>query len=127
MTKYMTVLYTRHLQTTLSASASTERITALALHPGIIATPGAGAAIPSLTFIVMRLIGIPLHQGAYTTLFAATSPRVREEEGGRRWKGAYVVPFGEIEEVIGDAKDVQRAEVLWDATEGVKRRIFDGV
>lgn len=60
-------------------------------------------------------------QGAHTPLFVATSRAVRNDE--RTYAGAYVVPPGKVERVVGDAASAALAEKLWEASE----RIVDAV
>lgn len=60
-------------------------------------------------------------QGAHTPLYAATSRAVRNDE--RIHAGSYLVPFGELEKLVGDAASVMMAEKLWIASS----RIVDAV
>jgi len=59
--------------------------------------------------------------GAMTSLFAATHPEVWKEK--ERFNGAYLMPFGVVEESSEDAWDVGLAEELWRTSESVVRGV----
>ena len=76
---------------------------------------GAIATSPWYIYWLIRLWGVTEEQGAYNSLFCATSTRVKAERDV--YKGKYVKPVG----VLGgpyhrDARDETKAEVLWDAS-----------
>jgi hypothetical protein len=56
-------------------------------------------------------------EGATTALVAATSPKVLAEK--ENYKGAFLVPPGCIEELVGDAKNEALAQELWETSERV--------
>jgi hypothetical protein len=55
--------------------------------------------------------------GAYTSAFAAASPKVRENED--KYKGKYIVPYGKLEETSKDAMREDLAKELWKTSEDV--------
>lgn len=55
------------------------------------------------------------YQGALTPLFAAAHPRVSEERD--KYAAAYLVPFGEIQELRGNAKLPGLGKELWRISE----------
>ncbi|KAG8865613.1 hypothetical protein FRB98_005382 [Tulasnella sp. 332] len=58
-------------------------------------------------------------QGAYTTLFAATSPKISDDADWRRYAGAYLTPFAVITEPLKEANDPVAARDMWETTERV--------
>ena len=54
-------------------------------------------------------------QGAWTQLFAATSPEVREKRGA--YKGAYLMPVKKVTVPSGDGTDMGKARQLWETSE----------
>lgn len=69
-----------------------------------------------LMFYLMKLTGQLLTpvQGAYTTLFAATAPRVRDDR--KKYGGAYLVPYGGVAEPKKVANDPVAARDLWETS-----------
>ena len=65
---------------------------------------------------------ITVEEGALTALFAATDPVVREEK--EKYSGAYLIPYGTIDEVSDAAKDAGLAKELWDSSEKVVTHIL---
>lgn len=65
------------------------------------------------------LMFISPKDGGYTPAWAAASKKVHEAREGGKWKGAYVVPYGTVEEPSEDAKREDLAIELWDTTERV--------
>jgi len=55
--------------------------------------------------------------GAYTSVFAAASPKVRADP--EQYKGKYLVPYGSVEEPSEDAKREDLAWELWQTTEDI--------
>lgn len=66
---------------------------------------------------ILRLFAFAPHEGAYTTLFAATSPAVKADKG--RYAGAYLWPFGVVTEPTEEAKNPTNARDLWETSERV--------
>lgn len=61
-------------------------------------------------------------EGALTSLFAATSPKVwRDKE---TYGGAYLVPFGKLETPSQNAQNAELAEELWASSEQVVNSII---
>lgn len=58
-------------------------------------------------------------QGAFTSLFAATSAEVAANR--KKYKGAYLVPYGEMSAVTKEASDPVLAKTLWETSERVVR------
>lgn len=54
-------------------------------------------------------------EGAITALFAATSPKISAEN--EKYRGAFLIPPGSIEELVGDAQNDQLALELWETSE----------
>ena len=63
---------------------------------------------------------ITVEEGSLTPLFAATDPIVRE-----KYAGAYVIPYGTIDELSDTAKDEHLAKEVWDSSERVVDQILD--
>lgn len=69
---------------------------------------------------IVRLIypfSITALQGAYTSLFAATSAEVAAAR--EKYKGAYLLPYGEVAAVTKEARDPALAKTLWETSERV--------
>jgi hypothetical protein len=75
------------------------------------------ATKPRLVIWLMSLILFSSEQGAYTNLFAAASPLVREK--AELYKGGYLVPFGELEQVSADAENEELAKRMWETAEEI--------
>ncbi|KAG8903189.1 hypothetical protein FRC01_009298 [Tulasnella sp. 417] len=117
-TKLANVLFTRELQSRLDAEKVP--ITCISVHPGIVSTEGPKNAVKTgiLAFFIKLILasfGLTPLQGAYTTLFAATSSKIKAEP--EKYKGSYVQPFNRLAEVSAYAKDKQLAEDLWACSE----------
>ncbi|KAI0046755.1 NAD(P)-binding protein [Auriscalpium vulgare] len=121
-TKLMNILNTAELQRRLDEDG--EPITAIALHPGAHHRPlprsidnSVGAMPWPLPLLLRRVTLTPL-QGASTSLFAATSPRVAAERGA--YKGAYIKPYGVVTPLTRkEARDPVLARTLCRTTEAV--------
>lgn len=61
-------------------------------------------------------------EGALTSLFAATSPKVWSEK--ERYGGAYLVLFGDIEMPSENAMNAELAEELWGTSEMVVKDVL---
>ena len=71
---------------------------------------------------MMRFFRITVLEGAITSLFAATSPQVREQS--EKYDGAYLVPFGKVERPLAKANDAKLASELWAASENISADIL---
>lgn len=74
---------------------------------------------------IVRLIypfSITSLQGAYTSLFAATSAEVAAVR--EKYKGAYLVSYGEVAAVTKEARDTALAKTLWETSETVVREVL---
>ena len=125
--KLANVLFTKKLQQRLNSDNIP--ITALAVHPGWVFTDGftrdPSMRIPilgPLLRIIFHLTFLRSEQGAYSTVFCAASPAVREER--ERYQGVYVAPDARFGGAISApptslAESVDLAEELWTTTEKI--------
>lgn len=67
-----------------------------------------------LFWIISKII-MPPEKGAWTNVFAAASPKVREEPN--KYKGAYLVPAGKLKKPGANALNAQLAKDLWEISE----------
>lgn len=120
--KLANLLFARELQARFRRAGSTAL--AISANPGDVATESVQDIVRGMVpfgggvaaFLVRMLLLTPA-QGAYTALFAATSPQVRKDE--QKFGGAYLVPYGKLETIVGDATDDTIAERFWDASEKI--------
>jgi hypothetical protein len=71
---------------------------------------------------LIRFFMMTPYNGALTSLYAATSPNIRQEN----LRGKYFNPIAKVGEVQGFALDDQRAEALWNLSESLlKERGFE--
>ncbi|KAG8927033.1 hypothetical protein FRC00_002360 [Tulasnella sp. 408] len=120
ISKLANVLFTRELQSRLDAEQVP--ITCISVHPGIVKTEGPRNAVKTgiLAYLIklfLATLGLTPLQGAYTTLFAATSSNIKAEP--EKYRGSYVQPFNRLAEVSAYAQDKQLAEDLWACSEEV--------
>lgn len=71
---------------------------------------------------ISRLVIVPEDVGGYTSLFAATSVKVRE--GGDKYKAVYLMPPGIITTPKGQGLDGSLAAQLWDLSEKVVEEVL---
>ncbi|KAH8897566.1 short-chain dehydrogenase [Thozetella sp. PMI_491] len=116
LSKLANILFSRQLQKNFDA-AGIDAIS-MALHPGLIKTDG---VINSLRPATLDGRVSPA-EGAITTLFATTSPKILVEK--EKYKGAFLVPPGVTEEPTGDAQSAELAEELWATSEVVVKDIL---
>lgn len=64
---------------------------------------------------IIKMISTPRSQGGYNTLFAATSPVVRERRVD--FAGAYLKPVGVIAAPKKETLDAAAARDLWETSE----------
>ncbi len=60
-------------------------------------------------------------QGAYTSLFAATSPLVHKEK--RKYAGGYLIPYGELQEPSEETNDPVAARDLWESSDRIVKEL----
>ncbi|KAF8574273.1 NAD-P-binding protein [Ramaria rubella] len=123
--RLLNILFTKELQRRLDEDGVP--IITLCLHPGTVWTDTAKrnqSTVPfsSLRRPILKSSALNPEKGAHTSLFAATSPAVRESLNA--YKGKYLVPFGEVQEPSQTAQDPQLAKRLWDTTEKILIGIF---
>ncbi|TFY79514.1 hypothetical protein EWM64_g4498 [Hericium alpestre] len=118
----MNVLFTKELQRQLDEEGVP--ITAISLHPGSVATEGATTKPNTPWFInfYMKSFATPPLDGAFTTLFAATDAHVAAERD--KYKGGYLVPFGQLKEPSVPARDPKLACTLWETSERVVKEVL---
>ncbi|KAI0033569.1 NAD-P-binding protein [Vararia minispora EC-137] len=122
MTKYMNILWVAGLQKELNKK--NVPITAMALHPGVVWTDGFQEKSPWYIRSSVRAIALSPAAGAYTTLFAATNPVVKQQRD--TFMGGYLVPFGEVAEPgVSDARSESRIKMLWETTQKVLANILE--
>ncbi|KAF9559291.1 NAD(P)-binding protein [Agrocybe pediades] len=124
-TKLANILFTSELSRRLSSSSSSSpnnsNITTLSVHPGNVSTPGSQQVtntVPYLSWLTSRLsawIGAKPKEGAYTSLFAAAHPEVKQKR--EKYDGVYLVPVGKIGKISENARDERLARELWETTE----------
>jgi len=114
--KLANVVYTRELQRRLTRANT--RITALAVHPGLVNTYSHRLSLPPLLHplasALMRAFLLRPAVGAYNSVWAAAAPAVTLRDLG----GTYVEPVGKV---VPPSKVAMKEEVgleLWATTEG---------
>ncbi|KZV93457.1 NAD(P)-binding protein [Exidia glandulosa HHB12029] len=123
--KLANLLFTRHLQEHFKSIGSTAL--AISVSPGDVATESVLDFVRPLPLIgglaawALKAYMFTPAQGAYTALFAATSPTVRENVD--TYGGSYLIPFGKVETFVGDGANDELVTQFWDAS----ARIVDGV
>ncbi|KAG8938187.1 hypothetical protein FRC04_009313 [Tulasnella sp. 424] len=120
ISKLAIILFTRELQSRLDADNIP--ITCITLHPGMVNTDGQKTAIKSgilsyLVPLITVVFGLAPLQGSYTTLFAATSQKIKAEP--TKYKGSFLLPYNRVTETSAFGKDKQLAEDLWACSEEV--------
>lgn len=140
LSKLANILFARQLQKNFD-KANIDAIS-MALHPGLINTGTILKGCPlhyRILMVVFRVIDGVINwlspnqnsppvgrltpaEGVETALFAATSLKVFAEKD--IYKGAFLVPPGSIEALIGDASDDELAQELWATSERVMEAVF---
>ncbi|KIJ55091.1 hypothetical protein M422DRAFT_774224 [Sphaerobolus stellatus SS14] len=125
--RLMNILFTKELQRRLDEDNIP--ILVMAVHPGTTWTDTAKQnqstfGLSSLRKRLAKSKAFTPEKGAHTTLYAATSPLVLRTP--RLFKGAYLVPFGEIQKASDTANDTALAKRLWDSTERVLVQVLGG-
>lgn len=135
LSKLANVLYAKQLQKNLTEEGSPIIVTAV--HPGTVNNgSNKNLEISSGNQAYLSSIGVisrTIHQtilnyflptsakGAYTSVFAAASPEVREK--AEMYKGAFLVPVAKIGRLSEDAANLELAEELWETTERILAEI----
>ncbi|EEA28828.1 short-chain dehydrogenase, putative [Talaromyces marneffei ATCC 18224] len=99
-------------------------IVTVGLHPGYVLTDGANKNIDKYHADIrdnIESISLSPLDGALTTIFAAAHPEVWEKR--HLYGGAYVEPYGSIEQSSEDARDLVLAANLWKSSEDVLQNI----
>ncbi|KZT10383.1 NAD-P-binding protein [Laetiporus sulphureus 93-53] len=123
--KLATVLFTTQLQKRLDTLGLP--IITMALHPGLVRTEGVQNDLARQPPVISHIASAVVYmswatpsRGAYTSVFAAVSPLVREQE--QLYKGAYLQPPGRLSAPPNeDARKPELAEELWNTTEEILR------
>ena len=122
MSKLANLLFAKQLQKVFDAEGT--QAVALSLHPGGIKSDGSIKFVGPDNLARLDDPGIlSPAEGALTSLFAATSPKIWGER--EKYGGAYLVPFGEIEIPGENALDKGLAEELWGTSEKVVKSVLE--
>ncbi|ETW77590.1 hypothetical protein HETIRDRAFT_239899, partial [Heterobasidion irregulare TC 32-1] len=113
--KLMNILFAMELQRRFDNEGVP--IIVSSLHPGGVDTEGAEANAPYVIKILIRLLAMSPLEGAYTSLFAATSAEVVAQP--HKYKGKYLERCQVVTPTTKDASDPVLARKLWEATEKV--------
>ncbi|KAF4615731.1 hypothetical protein D9613_012455 [Agrocybe pediades] len=125
ISKLANVLYMKELQVRLDAE--NVPIICTSVYPGTVTTPGTlrfFSVIPYISWLT-KIIGpwlfVPQRQGAYTSVFAAASPKVKLNR--EKYAGAYLEPVAKVGKPTKYGEDMRLAEELWETTESVLKEI----
>ncbi|VDC05280.1 unnamed protein product [Peniophora sp. CBMAI 1063] len=122
-TKRMEIMWALHLQKLMDEEKVP--ITVISLHPGMVGTGGVQENSPFYAYWFMKYCGVTEQQGAYTSLFATTSPIVKAQRD--KYKGKYLEPFGKITKpAAADAHDEASAKLLYDTSIKVAEQVLSG-
>ncbi|KIK10033.1 hypothetical protein K443DRAFT_670671 [Laccaria amethystina LaAM-08-1] len=115
-------LWSNYLAKRLAAENS--KVMALIVHPGAILSDGAIRSLKTLPFpsLWIRLLGTVMHpqeQGAFTTVYAACSPR----DNPHIFNGSYICPPNVTVTQAPGALDEERQRQLYDFTEVLLKSI----
>lgn len=117
--KLANVLFVRELQRRLSST----NITCIAVHPGLVQTEMNATAAENNGWIgvifgwIVARFGLTAEQGGYATVFAATSPVVKQNP--EVYKGAYIAAYNRVKVPSKPALDDGLAADLWKCTEEI--------
>ncbi|OCH94500.1 NAD-P-binding protein [Obba rivulosa] len=119
-TKLANILWTSKLQRLFDKEETP--IVTVAVHPGKVMSEGNVRTLMRLplgrawVWAASQLF-LTSAEGAYTSIFAAALPLVRERRD--EYKGRYMVPFGRLETPSSHAQSNALADELWQTTEQV--------
>ncbi|OZJ01765.1 hypothetical protein BZG36_05305 [Bifiguratus adelaidae] len=117
--KLCEILFTTELQRRLDEESVP--ITCISLHPGMLAT---GAMKEWWIYYLLKVFGDTPLQAAKCSLFAATSPVVKEKRD--EYKGKFLMPVDKITPPLcPQGRDEELAKRLWLLTETVVNNIFE--
>ncbi|THH27682.1 hypothetical protein EUX98_g6503 [Antrodiella citrinella] len=124
--KFVSALFIKELQKRLNEQNIP--IICVSLHPGTVNTEGnlkfaqrQGWFLRSLfTFISHNFTSSPA-QGAYTQVFAAVAPVVREQ--AEKYKGAFLMPPATLTKLSAASENMEIAKEVWDTTETLLKDI----
>ncbi|KAG8883319.1 hypothetical protein FRB98_003165, partial [Tulasnella sp. 332] len=121
-TKLANILFAKQLQHVLDEQGI--NATSISLHPGGVSTDFIQSMRTSSTmgyilYSIVKTLGLFVTpaQGAYTSLFAATSPQIHSDK--RKYAGVYLVPNGVLAEPSKEARDPVAAQDSWATSEMV--------
>ncbi|KAF5318544.1 hypothetical protein D9619_010895 [Psilocybe cf. subviscida] len=124
--KLANILHIKHLQKQFDSENIP--ITCIALHPGVVATPGvdrffnsAGILGRVLKVVVVPLFFLSISKGGMNSAFAAASQDVKKDRAP--YKGAYLMPVGKITQPSKAALDDRLASELYDTMKEVLSEI----
>jgi NAD(P)-dependent dehydrogenase (short-subunit alcohol dehydrogenase family) len=119
LSKLANILVAKKLQRIFEAE-SIDAI-ALSLHPGGVRTTGSINFVGEANLSMLDNALDPI-DGANTSLFASTSSRVwREKE---TFGGAYLMPFGVVEEPSENARNEDLVEELWETSKSIANKVL---
>jgi len=119
LSKLANILFTKELQRRLDAEGA--QVVAIALHPGRVRTAGAINFVGQDNLSMLDETLSPI-DGSLTPLFAATDNIVWTKK--EKYSGAYLMPFGVIEEPSENARNPKLAKELWVASEQVVKGLL---
>ncbi|KAF5318543.1 hypothetical protein D9619_010894 [Psilocybe cf. subviscida] len=124
--KLANILHIKHLQKQFDSENIP--ITCIALHPGVVATPGMDKFFDSVGVLgrVLKVVFVPLFllsisKGGMNSAFAAASQDIKKDRAP--YKGAYLMPVGKITQPSKAALDDRLASELYDTTKEVLSEI----
>jgi len=107
-------------------------ILSLSLHPGNINTEGyqniakrQGWLLRTLITFAVNYFMTTADKGAYTQVFAAVAPVVREQ--AEKYKGAFLMPPAQISNPTKPAENKELAKELWETTEALLKEMGVGL
>ncbi|KAF8903480.1 NAD-binding protein [Gymnopilus junonius] len=123
--KLANILHIKELQRRLDSE--NVNIVCVAVHPGSVWTSGVKSFLSSIPYlgklieVVFGSLFKSWRQGAYTSVFAAASPEVRQNKD--LYKGAYLTPVAKITKPSKSATNAKLATELYDTTESVLKEL----
>ncbi|KZP16710.1 short-chain dehydrogenase [Athelia psychrophila] len=119
LSKLANLLFTKELQKLFDAEGI--QAVSVSVHPGGVKTTGAINFVGENVALLDNTL-TPL-EGALTPLFAATNQIVWVEK--EKYGGAYLMPFGVIEEASDNGRNTQLAKDLWATSEQVIKSVLN--